>query len=127
MIVIAPAFRFIMARALTSNILSSDYVTYAQIAGVPKHKVIFNYVLANTMLPQITDLGLSIGSMFGGALITEVIFCYPGIGYQLYTAIMQSDFNLILGVCLFSIIGIATAALLIDLLYPLFDPRVRYS
>ena len=83
--------------------------------------------MANTILPQVTDLALSLGAMFEGALITEVIFSYPGIGYQLYTAIMQADFNLILGVTLFSIVGIATAALVIDLLYPLFDPRVRYS
>jgi peptide/nickel transport system permease protein len=64
--------------------------------------------------------------MFGGALITEMLFAYPGIGYSLYTAILQADFNLMLAVTLFSIIGIATAALLIDLSYPFFDPRVRY-
>jgi len=126
LVIISVAFRFIMARVLAITQLSSDHVTYAEAAGLPRRKIIFGYVMANTMLPQITDLALSIGAMFEGALITEVIFSYPGIGYQLYTAIMQADFNLILGVTLFSIVGIATAALLIDLLYPLFDPRVRY-
>ncbi len=66
-----------------------------------------------------------LGALFEGALITEFVFSYPGIGYRLYTAILQSDFNMIMGVTIFSIVGIATAALLIDLLYPLFDPRVR--
>ena len=120
------AFRFIMAKALTSTIVSSDYVSYAEMAGLPRRDIMFKYVIRNTLLPQITDLGLALGAMFEGALITEVVFSYPGIGYSLYTAILQADFNLILGIALFSIIGIATAALLIDLSYPLFDPRVRY-
>jgi peptide/nickel transport system permease protein len=120
------AFRFIMARALASTIISSDYVAYAQLAGVPHNDIVSKYVLRNTMLPQITDLGLALGAVFGGALITEMIFAYPGIGYSFYNAILQADFNLMLGVTLFSIVGIATAALLVDLSYPLFDPRVRY-
>jgi peptide/nickel transport system permease protein len=120
------AFRFIMAKALASTVLSSDYVAYARMAGVPRRDIVFKYVVRNTLLPQITDLGLGLGAMFSGALITEMLFAYPGIGYSLYTAILQADFNLMLAVTLFSIIGIATAALLIDLSYPLFDPRVRY-
>jgi peptide/nickel transport system permease protein len=120
------AFRFIMAKALTSTVVSSDYVSYAEMAGVSRRDIMFKYVIRNTLLPQITDLGLGLGSMFGGALITEMVFSYPGIGYSLYTAILQADFNLMIGITLFSIIGIATAALLVDLSYPLFDPRVRY-
>jgi len=126
LVLISMAFRFIVAKALASTVIASDYVRYAEIAGLPRRKIIFAYALRNSLLPQITDLGLSLGAMFEGALITEVVFSYPGVGYRLYTAILQSDFNLILGVTLFSIIGIATAALLIDLSYPLFDPRVRY-
>jgi peptide/nickel transport system permease protein len=126
LIILGTSFRFIMSKALTTTSRTSDYVKYGETAGLPKRKIIFSYVMANTMLPQITDLALSLGAAFEGALITEIIFSYPGIGYQLYTAIMQSDFNLILGVTLFSIIGIATAALVIDLVYPLVDPRVRY-
>jgi peptide/nickel transport system permease protein len=120
------AFRFIIARALASTIISSDYVTYAETAGLPKRKIIFGYVMRNSLLPQVTDLALALGALFEGALITEVVFSYPGIGFQLYTAVLQSDFNLIMGVTMFSIIGIATAVLLVDLLYPLLDPRVRY-
>ena len=120
------AFRFIMAKALASTVISSDYVSFAKIAGVPRRDIVLKYVLRNTLLPQVTDLGLGLGAMFGGALITEMLFAYPGIGYSLYTAILQADYNLMLAVTLFSIVGIATAALLIDLSYPLFDPRVRY-
>ncbi len=114
-----------MARALTKTLVTSDFITYAETATLPR-RTILSYIMRNSMLPQITDLGLSLGAMFEGALVTEVVFGYPGIGYALYTAILQSDFNLILGITLFSIVGIATAALIIDLIYPIFDPRVRY-
>jgi peptide/nickel transport system permease protein len=122
----ATAFRFIVARALTTSEKSSDYVQYAELASLPKRKVLFSYVTRNTMLPQVTDLGLSLGAIFEGALITEIVFGYPGIGYTLFNAINSGDYNVIMGVALLSIVGIATASLLIDLSYPLLDPRVRY-
>jgi len=121
------AFRFIMAKALTNIELSSDHVHYAKLAGLPDRKVLFSYVVRNTMLPQVTDLGLSLGSVFSGALITEVVFGYPGLGSVLVNAIHAADYNVIMGVTLLSIVGIATASLLIDLSYPLLDPRVRYK
>jgi peptide/nickel transport system permease protein len=122
----ATAFRFIMAKALTSSEVSSDYVRYAEMAAVPRRKILLFYIVRNTMLPQVTDLGLSLGAIFEGALITEVVFNYPGVGYALWRAINAGDYNVIMGITLFSIVGIATASLLVDLTYPLFDPRVRY-
>jgi peptide/nickel transport system permease protein len=121
----ALAFRFIMAKTLASSELSSDYVQYSEMAGLPKRKILFFYVIRNTMLPQITDLGLSLGSIFEGALITEVVFGYPGVGSVLYNSIISADYNVIMGITLLSIVGIATASLIVDLSYPLFDPRVR--
>ncbi|RPJ34157.1 MAG: ABC transporter permease [Planctomycetaceae bacterium] len=123
----AMAFRFIMAKALTGSEKSSDYVQYAEMAALPRRKILFSYIVRNTMLPQVTDLGLSLGAIFEGALITEVVFGYPGLGYTLYNAINSGDYNVIMGVTLISIIGIATASLLVDLSYPLLDPRVRYK
>lgn len=121
----ATAFRFIMAKSLTTTEIASDYVQYAELAAVPKRKIILFYVARNTMLPQVTDLALSLGAIFEGALITEVLFAYPGIGFITYNAIYNGDYNVIMGVTLLSIVGIATASLIIDLLYPIFDPRVR--
>jgi peptide/nickel transport system permease protein len=120
------AFRFIMARALACAETNSDYVQFAEIAALPKIKILFSYVIRNTLLPHVNDLALSLGAIFEGALITEVVFSYPGIGYTLYSAINAGDYNLIMGITLLSIVGIATASLLVDLSYPLFDPRVRY-
>lgn len=127
LIIGATAFRFIMSKALASTELSSDYVEYAELAGLPDSKVIFSYVTRNTMLPQVTDLGLTLGTVFSGAIITEIVFGYPGLGTALYNAINAADYNVIMGITLLSIVGIATASLLVDLSYPLFDPRVRFK
>lgn len=126
LIIGAVAFRFIMAKALTTSEKSSDYVQYAELAALPKRKILFSYVARNTMLPQVTDLALSLGALFEGALITEVVFGYPGLGYTLFNAVNSADYNVIMGITLLSIVGIATASLVVDLSYPLFDPRVRY-
>ena len=66
------------------------------------------------------------GLIFSGALITEIVFSYPGLGTLLYNAIITGDYNLIMGITVFSIVAITTAVLIVDLLYPFFDPRIRY-
>lgn len=126
LILITTGWRFISQRALVTTVIGSDHVQYAEIAALPRKKIMFKYIFRDTLLPQTTDLALSLGSIFGGALITEFVFSYPGLGQILYTAILQGDFNIIVGISIFSIVGIATGALVIDLLYPLLDPRVRY-
>ena len=118
---------FLGMKALTSNIISEEYVVYAETAGLKENKILVNYVMRNAMLPQITGLALQLGMIFNGALILEVIFAYPGVGLLAYQAILSTDYSLILGITLFSIIGVSTAALILDLVYPLFDPRVRYN
>ncbi len=126
LILIGIGWWFLSMRSLTSTIVAEDFVTYAEVMGIPSRKILFQYVMRNALLPQITNLALQIGGIFSGSLITETVFSYPGLGQLLYMAINNGDFNLIMGIAVLSIIGIATAALLIDLLYPLFDPRVRY-
>ena len=118
---------FIGMKALTSNIISEDYVVYAETAGLKERKILFGYVIRNAMLPQVTGLALNLGLIFNGAMILEVIFSYPGMGLMAYQAILNTDYTLILGITLFSIIGVSTAALILDLVYPLFDPRVRFQ
>ena len=119
------ALRFIYAKALTTSEVASDYVQYAELAAVPKRRIVLSYIIRNTMLPHVNDLALSLGAMFEGALIVEVMFGYPGLGSKLFTAISTSDYNIIMGITLLSIVGIATGSLIVDLLYPVFDPRVR--
>ncbi|RLF05023.1 MAG: ABC transporter permease [Thermoprotei archaeon] len=118
--------QFIIMRSLVINTRTKDYVVFGEAMGLPKSKLLFKYVLRNSLLPQVTGLAIMLGSIFNGALVTELVFSYPGIGTILYTAITTGDFNLMMGIVTYSIIAVATAALLIDLLYPLVDPRIRY-
>ena len=118
---------FLGMKSLASNIISEDYVVYAETAGLGKSRILRNYIVPNAMLPQITGLAMSLGSIFSGALILEVVFGYPGMGTLMYQAVLGNDYSLIMGIAIFSIVGVATAVLILDLLYPLFDPRVRYQ
>ncbi|HOJ92485.1 MAG TPA: ABC transporter permease [Dictyoglomaceae bacterium] len=127
MLVLGIAVTLQTMRLIVSNIVKEDFVTYAKAAGVKDRIIAFKYVIRNAMLPQITNLALSMGQIFSGALITEIVFSYPGLGTLLYNAINTGDFNLIMGITSLSIIGISTFILIIDFLYPLFDPRIRYK
>ncbi len=117
---------FISSRALALNILAEDFVTYAEFRGVPPKKILKDYVFRNIMLPQVTALGLALGSIFSGALLTEVIFSYPGLGFTLYRAVITGDYSTALGILSLSIIAISSATLILDISYMLLDPRVRY-
>lgn len=118
---------FVGMKSLTSNIISEDYVVYAEIAGLKKNKILIHYIMRTAMLPQLTALAMSLGTVFSGALIMEVVFGYPGIGSLAIRAVYRNDYSMIMGITVYSIIGVATAVFLMDLLYPLFDPRVRYQ
>jgi peptide/nickel transport system permease protein len=116
---------FISMRSLVSNIVTEDHVVYAELGGVNSGKIFSQYVARNALLPQLTGLALSLGNVFGGAVITEFVFNYPGVGRLLIQAIYRGDYSLVLGVTTMSIIAVAVAVFVIDLLYPLIDPRVR--
>src|SRR5512140_683464 len=105
---------FIGMKSLTSNIISEDYVVYAETAGLKKNKILFNYIMRTAMLPQLTGLALSIGTVFSGALIMEVVFGYPGIGNLTLVAVFRNDYSMIMGIAIYSIIGVATAVFLMD-------------
>jgi peptide/nickel transport system permease protein len=118
---------YVGMKALTSNIISEDYVVYAETAGLKENKILSSYIMRNAMLPQLTGLAMSLGSVFSGALIMEVVFGYPGMGALTLQAVLRNDYSLIMGIAIYSIIGVATAVFVMDLIYPLFDPRVRYQ
>ncbi len=114
-------------RLIVQSVKDEDYIRYAKIGGVKERTIFSRYVMRNALLPQITGLTLALGQIFGGALITEIVFSYPGIGFLLFRAIILTDYNLIMGITTISIIAIITGILIIDLLYPLFDPRIRFK
>jgi peptide/nickel transport system permease protein len=118
---------FMGMRALVSNIVTEDYVTYAEYGGVDRNRILTSYVMRNALAPQVTGLAMSLGAIFNGAIITEQVFGYPGIGTLLVDAVHAGDYSLVLGVTTVSILAVSVAVLLIDLLYPLIDPRVRIA
>ena len=112
-------------RLIVQNVNEEDYVRYARIAAIRERTVFTKYVVRNAMLPQITRLALSFSGLFGGALVTEIVFAYPGVGLLAYRAILSSDYNLLMGITTLSTVALTTSTLLMDLIYPLFDPRIR--
>jgi peptide/nickel transport system permease protein len=104
--------------------LKSDYSHYLESLGAPR-KLVRKYAFRNAMLPQITGLALALGGVLAGALVTEVVFSYPGLGSQVYAAILNKDYFVIQGVFLFIIVGTLIANFLVDAVYVLVDPRTR--
>ena len=127
LMLLAAAVNHQTMRLLVQSVKDEDYIRYAKIGSVKEPTIFAKYVMRNAMLPQITGLTLALGQIFGGALITEIVFAYPGIGFLLYQAIINTDYNLIMGITTISIVAIASGILFIDLLYPLFDPRIRFK
>ncbi len=116
---------FLGMRALVSNIITEDYVTYAELAGVRQSRIVGSYVIRNALVPQLTALALTLGSVFSGTVITEQVFTYPGLGSLLVRAVNGGDTGVVLAISCISIISVAGAIFIIDLLHPLIDPRVR--
>jgi peptide/nickel transport system permease protein len=118
---------FMGMRSLVSNIVSEDYVVYAELGGVSRARILYSYVMRNALVPQVTGLAMSLGHIFNGAIITEQVFGYPGMGSLLVSAVHAGDYSLVLGLASVSIVAVAFAVLLLDLLYPFLDPRVRVA
>ena len=111
-------------RSMAIYELGSDYVNYARGLGLPDGRVV-RYIFRNAMLPQLTGLALSIGGLVGGALITEIVFSYPGIGSLLFSAISQNDYPLIQAITLIIAVAVLLANFLVEVAYGFVDPRIR--
>jgi len=118
---------FMGMRALVSNVVTEDYVTYAELGGVRRSRILPFYVIRNALVPQVTGLAMSLGAIFNGAIIVEFVFGYPGLGRLLISAVYAGDYGLVLGVTTISIVAVSAAVFLIDILYPVFDPRVKLA
>ncbi len=112
-------------RGLIQSILGSDFLKFAETKGLRKNVILMQYAFKNALLPQVTSLGMSIGFILSGSMIVEWIFAYPGMGQLFVNSLAYYDYNVMNAIFLLTIFGVLTANLLIDLLYPLFDPRVR--
>ena len=123
-VLIAIGGQAIGMRSMSIYELNADYVKYSRFLGI-KDRTIVKYVFRNAMLPQITGLALSIGTMVGGALVAEIVFSYPGLGYTLLNGVMGQDYPLISAVTLIITIMVLLANFLIEIAYGLIDPRIK--
>jgi peptide/nickel transport system permease protein len=111
-------------RSMSIYELNADYVKYSRFLGIKDQKII-GYVFRNAMLPQVTGLALSIGTMVGGALVAEIIFSYPGLGSTILTAVRGQDYPLISAATLIITLMVLMATFLIEILYGFIDPRIK--
>ncbi|NBJ92755.1 ABC transporter permease [bacterium 1xD42-62] len=111
-------------RSMSIYELNADYVKYSRFLGIKDRKIV-GYVFRNAMLPQITGLAMSLGTMMGGALVAEIIFSYPGIGTAMMTAVRGQDYPLLSACTLIITIMVLLANLLVEILYGVIDPRVK--
>lgn len=114
-------------RGMMISIDSEDFLILAQAKGLPMRRIFMWYAVRNAVLPQFTALALSLGGIVGGSILVEYIFAYPGIGYVFYQGIVNLDYTVIQGVAFLLIMATSTTVLIIDLIYPLIDPRITYQ
>ena len=111
-------------RSMAIYELNADYVKYSRFMGIKDRKIL-GYVFRNAMLPQVTGLALSIGTMVGGALVAEIIFSYPGLGFTVMNAILGKDYPLISAVTLVLTVMVLAANFIVEIVYGLIDPRIK--
>jgi len=127
-IIIVTASSFIISqRQLVISILGEDYLMFAKAKGLRRLRLLYRYVLRNSIIPQVVALGIMLGFTVSGALMVEMVFNYPGMGTLFKLAMESLDYNTLQGIILMTIFVVLTLNFLIDLLLPLFDPRVRYG
>jgi peptide/nickel transport system permease protein len=107
-------------------VLGEDYLNYARAKGLRPIRIFHRYAIRNALLPQVTALAIDLGRMVSGAVLVEIIFNYPGVGLVLLNALKTADYFVIQSVVMFVIITVALATLIVDLIYPILDPRIRY-
>jgi len=116
-----------MTRACMLEVLRTDYIRTARAKGLAEWKVIYKHALRNALVPIVTIIGLQFGTLLGGAVLTETVFAWPGIGRLLIDAISFRDYPVIQGTVLFIAFGFVLVNLLVDVLYAYLDPRIRYN
>lgn len=113
-------------RGMMVTTQGEDYAVFAEAKGLKSSTIFLRYAVRNAILPQTTGLALALGRLVSGATLVEVIFAYPGVGNTLFQAIRQADFFLIQGVVFCAILTLGISLLILDLVYPLLDPRITY-
>jgi len=126
MILVGFGWWIISMKAIAQNTAEEDFVRYARFRGIPEWEIGTKYVFRNSIIPQVSAFSIALGGIFGGTLMVEIIFQFPGVGLLAMTAIQRADYNMIMATATISIVAVSTATLIADLMYPFIDPRIRY-
>ncbi|MDB4897573.1 MAG: transporter permease, partial [Firmicutes bacterium] len=113
-----------IARSSVLEVLREDFMVTARAKGLPQRVIFFRHALRNALLPTVTMIGLSLGLAVSGALLTETVFSWPGMGRLMYEGIFRRDYPLLMGIFIFTSISVVIVSLLTDILYRVLDPRV---
>lgn len=124
LLLVSLAGRLLVMRNNILQILSEDYMVLAQAKGLRQRRIMWRYAFRNALLPSFTGLMLSLGNVVSGAILTEIIFSYPGVGLTMYNGLLNHDYPVIQGTFLVVAVSIILANLVADFCYPLIDPRV---
>ncbi|MFJ3907545.1 oligopeptide transport system permease protein [Streptomyces sp. 2132.2] len=116
-----------LSRTSIAENVKADYVRTAVAKGLPRRRVVSRHLLRNSLIPVVTFIGTDIGALMGGAIVTERIFNIHGVGYQLYQGILRNNSPTVVGFVTILVIVFLLANLLVDLLYAVLDPRIRYA
>ncbi len=116
-----------LTRTEMLNVLGENYITTARAKGVNERRVLYGHALRNALLPVVTIVGSDFGMLLSGAVLVETVFAYPGLGRLMLEAIATRDYPVLLGLFLMISIGVAIVNFITDMIYPLLDPRIRYS
>ena len=114
-------------RGMMVTIQGEDYITFAEAKGLPDRRIFGRYAMRNALLPQVTGLALSLGHVVAGATLVEIVFGYPGIGTLLQRSVASVDYFTIYGIVFFLIVSLGVILLIMDMIYPLIDPRITYE
>lgn len=114
-------------RGMMVTVLGEDYLFLAEAKGLHERLIFFRYAVRNAILPQVTGLAISLGNVVSGAILVEVLFSYPGMGYLLINAIRGADYTMIQGITFILVVSVAVAVFIIDLINPRLDPRILYD
>jgi peptide/nickel transport system permease protein len=124
---ISTAYAARITRSQLLEVMGQDYMRTAAAKGLTGGQVILRHGMKNAMIPVVTYLGLDLGAMVGGTILTEVVFNWPGVGFQIYRAILSRDWPIVLGAVVIIVILVMIINLVVDISYAFLDPRIRYG
>jgi len=124
---VSTAFVARMTRSTMLEVLSNDYITTAYAKGLSTNMVIGKHALKNALIPVVTLIGMDLGALMGGAILTETVFSWPGVGRTIYLAILQRDAPVVIGGTIILVMIFVVMNLIVDIIYAFLDPRIRYE